>query len=261
MAFQVRAAVIQFPVTMDIAANLGSLSTALEALDSGTFAVAPEGALSGYLPEPGFVTAIDQDHFRRGLEAIRALTVRRGLHLVVGACLDTEEGWRNAALYLGPKGELRRYDKINLAQSERGTFRPGDHLPVFALEYEGERLCLGIQMCREIRYPEQWRVLATRGAQVIVHVNNAVGSPDGFEVWRSHLISRAAETQRFVLSANNAGPDQLCPSVIVAPSGKVLAQIDPGAEATALGTLALAENSDWVLNQARSDVVAVRSLP
>jgi predicted amidohydrolase len=51
MAFQVRAAVIQFPVTMDIAANLGSLSTALEALDSGTFAVAPEGALSGYLPE------------------------------------------------------------------------------------------------------------------------------------------------------------------------------------------------------------------
>ncbi len=53
-------------------------------------------------------------------------------------------------------------------------------------------------MCREVRYPEPWRVLATKGARVFAYVNNAIGSSQGFEVWRSHLISRAAETQRFV---------------------------------------------------------------
>jgi hypothetical protein len=47
--------------------------------------------------------------------------------------------------------------------------------------------------------------------------------------------------------------------MIVAPSGRVLAEIAIGGEGKAEATLALNEVSDWVLSQARDDVVAVCS--
>ena len=252
-----QASVVQFPVTMDLAANLARLTEALGVLERGGLAVAPEGALSGYAPLPGFVAELDNAATWRAIEATRARVAELGLHLVVGACVSVDGLWRNASFYMGPNGELHRYDKINLAQSERGDFQPGDRLPVFELAHDGGTLRLGIQMCREIRYPEQWRALAAQGAQVIAYVNNAIGSANGHEVWRAHVISRAAETQRFVLGANNAAPDQTCPSLIVAPSGQVLAQVEIGAEASIHAGLDLSLVSDWVLSQARDDVVSV----
>jgi predicted amidohydrolase len=112
-------------------------------------------------------------------------------------------------------------------------------------------------MCREIRYPEQWRWLAMQGAQVIAYVNNAVGSADGYELWRSHVISRAAETQRFVVGANNAAADQTCTTLIVGPSGRVLAEARVGEASTITSEVELTDVSDWVISQARNDVVAV----
>ncbi|GLS20526.1 hypothetical protein GCM10007874_35430 [Labrys miyagiensis] len=256
----IQAAVLQFPVTMDIAANLAHLSAAIAALPPETLAVAPEGTLSGYLPTPDFVDAIDQVESRQALETARSLVAGKRLHLIIGACVAIDDIWRNASFYLGPDGRLERYDKINLAWSERTRFTAGHDLPVFEIEVGGTPLRLGIQMCREIRYPEQWRVLAAKGSQVIAYVNNAIGSATGHEVWRAHAISRAAETQRFVLGANNAAADQLCPSLIVAPSGKVLAEAAIGDISVARAELPLGEVSDWILRQAREDVVAVTSL-
>jgi len=252
-----KASVVQLPVTMDVAANLAALSAGIDGLEAGTLVVAPEGLLSGYLPEPGFVARLDAGVTQQAIATMRARVAAQGLHLVVGACLSADGVWRNSSFYMGPKRELRRYDKINLAQSERADFVAGDRLPVFEIDHEGALVRLGIQMCREIRYPEQWRVLAAQGAQVIAYVNNAIGSPNGHEVWRAHVISRAAEIQRFVVGANNAAPDQTCPSLIVAPSGAVLAQAEIGAVATVHATLDLAEVSNWVLSQARSDLMVV----
>ena len=180
---------------------------------------------------------------------------------MIGACIQEDGTWFNATFYMGPNREIWRYDKINLARSERDAFTPGNCLPVHDIMVDGEPVRLGIQMCREVRYPEQWRVLAMQGAQVIGYVNNAVGGRDGHDLWRCHVVSRAAETQRFIVGANNAAPDQICPSLIVAPSGKVLAEAKIGAIAVAEASLDLTEVSDWVLSQARDDVVSVRMQP
>ena len=260
MANSLQAAVLQFPVSMDVASNLECLTVGIDRLGAGTVAVAPEGALSGYLPEPGFIASLDPEAIARAIDSTRSIVMNKKIHLVVGACFSDDGVWRNSSFYMGPDGQLERYDKINLAQSERGTLHPGNRLPVFEIDHEGEPLRLGIQMCREIRYPEQWRVLATKGAQIIAYVNNAVGSARGDHVWRAHMIGRAAETQRFILGANNAAPDQKCPSMIVSPSGMVLAEVTIGSEGKAEAALTLDEVSDWVLSQARSDVVAVSAL-
>jgi predicted amidohydrolase len=253
----ISAAVLQLRVTMDIAANMAALERLLAQLPPHTLAVAPEGVLSGYLPEPNFVTRIDQAATQAAIERAAQVCRDKQIHLIAGACIHDSDAWRNASLYFGPRGERHRYDKINLAQSERGTFTPGDTLPVFDIEIADTPVRLGIQMCREIRYPEQWRALAAQGAQIIAYPNNAIGSKTGDALWRAHLISRAAETQRFILGANNAAADQTCPTMIVAPSGATLAEAPLGAEARATAQLQLNDVSDWVLSQARDDVVTV----
>jgi len=256
----ISAGALQFRVSMDVARNLETLERLLEQIPTHALAVAPEGALSGYLPEPGFVDRIDLERTVQAIASVEALCRRRKIHVVAGACIKDDDGaWRNSSLYFGPSGERARYDKINLAQSERGTFVAGNALPVFDVTVAGVPLRLGIQMCREIRYPEQWRALAVHGAQVFAYVNNAVGSKVGDALWRAHLLSRAGETQRFIVGANNAAPDQTCPTIIIAPTGEALSTLPLGTEAAATASLDLGLVSDWVLSQARDDIVGVTS--
>jgi predicted amidohydrolase len=252
-----RVAAIQMPVLMDVAANLQHLEAAVISLRPGTLAVAPEGCLSGYLPEPGMVRHLRGSVTANAIEAAHDVAKQAGVHLIAGACVEIDGAWRNASYYLGPSGERWRYDKINLATSERGDFTPGDKLPVLDLLVDGLNIRVGVQMCREIRYPEQWRHLARQGAQIIAYVNNAIGNAAGPTLWRAHVVSRAAENQRFVVGANNAAVDQGCTSLVVAPSGKVLAEAKVGAVAITMADIDLAEVSDSIIDQARTDVVSV----
>lgn len=254
-----RVAAIQMPILMDVEANLQHLKTAVDSLPSATLAIAPEGCLSGYLPEPGMVRSLSGSATATAIERAHEMVRHAGIHLIVGACIEIDGAWRNAAFYLGPQGERWRYDKINLAMSERGDFVPGDRLPVLDILVGGRPVRIGVQMCREIRYPEQWRILARQGAQIIAYVNNAVGNPDGPNLWRAHVISRAAENQRFVIGANNAAIDQGCTTLIVAPSGKVLAEAAVNASSSVTAEIDLAEVSDWIIDQARSDVVSIEA--
>lgn len=253
------AAILQFPVLMDVDRNLKALEHLLADLPPDTLAVAPEGALSGYLPSREVVNQLDPAATARAVAQARDLVDQHGVHLVAGACVLDAGAWRNRTYCFAPGAPPLHYDKINLANSERDVFTPGDALPVFDVEIGGQPLRLGIQMCRKIRYPEQWRMLAVKGAHIIAYVNNAIGSPSGDAVWRAHVVSRAAETQRFVIGANNAAHDQTCPSLIVAPSGAILAEIRGQAAEHAVAELDLGEVSDWVLNQALDDVVRVEA--
>ena len=252
-----RITAVQCPVLMDVDANLRHLGAAVAASPPHSVLVAPEGLLSGYLPEPGFVARLDDKATAHAIEKTRRLATEAHLHIFVGACVRVDGVWRNSTFYFGPDGRRWRYDKINLAQSERSDFAPGDHLPFLDVMVDGRPVRLGVQMCREIRYPEQWRWLAKQGVQVIAYVNNAIGSRDGYNLWRSHVVSRAAETQRFVVGANNAAPDQTCTTLIVAPSGRVIAEAPVGETSTVSAQIELSEVSDWVISQAREDVVSV----
>ncbi|WP_414574270.1 hypothetical protein [Nostoc sp. CCY 9925] len=70
------------------------------------------------------------------------------------------------------------------------------------------------------------------------------------------LVSRAAETQRFILGANNSAPDQKCPTMIIAPSGKVLFEVVSPYTAMVNSKLNLLDVSNSVLDQARMDVIS-----
>jgi predicted amidohydrolase len=87
------------------------------------------------------------------------------------------------------------YQKVNLATRERGRLQAGTELAVLPLDLEGGPLTAGVQICREIVFPEQWQHLADAGAQVFLYHTHAANPQVPAGVWRSHLISHAATNQ------------------------------------------------------------------
>ncbi len=107
-------------------------------------------------------------------------------------------------------------------------------------------------------FAEQWQYLATAGAHAFVYLTYAVNPAQPPTVWRSHLISRAAANQRFVISANVADPRQHCPSMIISPRGNVLAELPAGPAAVLRATIDANDVSSWYLDQRRTDVLDLR---
>lgn len=251
----ITAVVAQHAPALDIRSNLAAIRDALGDAAPDALVVLPEGALSGYAEDPAFLGQIDPALLAQALAALRDEAERRRVHMVFGSCVYEQGRWYNAGIYHGPRRERFVYRKVNLAIGERGAFSAGDRLETTTLEIAGVRLRLGIQLCREIRFPEQWQALARAGAQVFAYMTNAVGDQSQAPVWRSHLVSRAAENQRYVVCANAAHVAQKCPSIIVAPSGAVLWETLSAGDARGVAQLDLAAVSDWYLSQSRRDLV------
>ena len=248
----------QFPVSLSIQENLDTIIELLEQTRSGDLVVFPEGSVSGYSTDMSFLDQINQPELDAGLELLCKEARKREIFLWIGACLKENGCWTNAACGFSPDNDDYVYRKINLAHHERGTFLAGMALPVFQLKTQSETVSIGVQLCRELRYPEQWGWLVRCGAQIILHLNNAIGDESYQPVWRSHLISRAAETQRFVISVNNAAPQQICPTMIIAPSGEVLGEAVADKAAVLRAELDLSLVSDTNLNQCRKDLIVIK---
>ena len=257
----IQAVVAQFPVSFSIPENVDRILSVLAQTVPGDLVLLPEGSLSGYSDDLSFLKDINPHEVQEGLSRLQDEAVRRKINLWVGACVSSDGRWVNAAYGFTPDGETHIYHKINLATHERGVFCAGSDLPVFELTAPEGKFRMGVQMCRELRFPEQWGWMARCGAQVFLHLNNAVGSDVQQPVWKSHLVSRAAETQRFVLSANNAAPQQVCPTLAVAPDGQVAGEIVSSELGILRVELDLSRVSNWYLDQCRCDVAAIQGKP
>ncbi len=247
--------VAQFPITLDVRGNLESMLAILAETKPNTLVVFPEGSLSGYAEDPAFLHTIDKQRLADSLRQLQEFVIRQGLHIVFGSCLPEDGRWYNAGIYYGPLRERFIYRKVNLATNERTAFAAGSCLSVVDLRINGRDVKLGIQLYREIRFPEQWQYLARAGAEVFAYLTNAVGDATQAPIWRSHLISRAAENQRYVLCANNAAVAQKCPSMIVTPSGEVPWEVTSPLREAGHYTIDVTQISNWYLNQSRRDLV------
>lgn len=143
-----------------------------------------------------------------------------------------------ASLVYGADGELKaRYDKIHLfdvdvadaqgSYRESATFEPGTDIVV--VDTPAGRL--GLTVCYDLRFPELFRQLADRGAE-LVSVPAAFTHVTGEAHWSVLLRARAIENQLFVIGSGQAGqhnPQRRTwgHSQIVDPWGRVLAEQVP----------------------------------
>ncbi|HET9913936.1 MAG TPA: carbon-nitrogen hydrolase family protein, partial [Anaerolineales bacterium] len=171
----VSAVVAQFPVSLSIKRNLEIISSVLEQTNIGDLVIFPEGSISGYSADVSFLEQLDWTELMAGIKHLQTEAVNRKINVWAGACVNMDGKWFNAAYGFSADGTTHVYYKINLANHERGIFSAGDSLPLFELSTPEGNVLIGVQICRELRFPEQWGWLARRGAQVILHLNNAIG--------------------------------------------------------------------------------------
>lgn len=111
------------------------------------------------------------------------------------------------------KGGIRESDKV----------KAGGELPVFDTGI-GK---IGVSVCSDLRFPEVYRVLRLKGAQIIVCAS-AFLSPR-FDHWEFFLRARAAENQAFVVASGQYGTEPksgigfVGRSMVVDPWGVVIA--------------------------------------
>ena len=248
---QVRVA--QLRVTEDIRENIAKIISVLDDAKANEWVVFPEGMLSGYFPQQDdFIDRLNPVEINRAIDTISALAEKRNLHCLLGTAYFESGGWFNAGLYLGSAGQRFVYRKVNLATLDHRHFRPGDQLEPFSTG----SMVAGIQACRDISFPEQWKVLKRKGARLVFHLNNALKPQD--EVWQHLLIARAFENQFFVVSVNNAAFPQVLPSLVISPAGAVLYRSSAQTEQIESVAIDLDKTRTDYLQQERRDVVDLR---
>lgn len=255
---QMSVLVAQVPAVWDVSANLTTFDEVLGQARPNDVVVLPEGMLSGYGDDLSPLGALDPAEVTAAVLRAGRLARQRRVHVFCGSLLPVDGGWCNAGLFFSSEGSHQVYRKINLATHERGRLHPGDDLPTIGIHQADGRITAGVQLCREIRFPEQWQYLATAGAELFVYLTNAVNAQEPKGVWRSHLISRAAENQRFLVSANVSHADQHCPSMVVSPRGEVLGELPAGRPDLLRCALDMSETGSWYLGQRRQDLLSMR---
>ena len=77
----------------------------------------------------------------------------------------------------------------------------------------------------------------------------------GISVWRSHLVSRAAENQRFLISSNNAHITQHCPTMLIDPNGEIIEEVLSDKLCYFRKEIEINQVSNWYISQCRNDIV------
>jgi predicted amidohydrolase len=216
-----RIVIAQMKVGRDLQANEARILALLSQAEPEDLVVFPEGALTGYFPEEDwYPRAIDPGALDRSLREVQLAVSRMRCHCVLGSVTIADGGFRNSAIVLSHSGATGVYHKVKLGHVEARCFQAGAALPVFAVG----GLRIGIQICREVIFPGPWSALKEQGAQLVLHVNNAIQPHDA--IWDHLLVARALESSMFVCSVNNAAPPQALASYLVDPHGQVLLRTD-----------------------------------
>jgi deaminated glutathione amidase len=167
---------------------------------------------------------------------LRELARRHQIYLLAGSFLEKGDGPRsyNTSLLLDPQGDvLARYRKIHLFDvdipgqvrvKESETKAPGEAVVASTTPLG----VFGLSVCYDLRFPELYRQLAAKGAEVMF-VPSAFTFPTGAAHWEPLLRARAIENQTYIIAPNQIGKNahgyaDYGNSMIIDPWGKVIAR-------------------------------------
>lgn len=217
------------PKLGDITHNLNRIETRLSAVRNLDLIVLPELCNSGY----NFSNRNEALRFSEpvpGGETTQSWIklCRKKRFYLVGGINEFDRGKiYNSAILISPSGYIGKFRKLHLFYNEKKFFQPGNlGLPVFKVK----GVKLGILICFDWQFPEAWRILALKGAQIICHPSNLIIPKLSYRALQGHaLVNRV-----FVITANRIGTERglkfIGNSTIWNPRGEILAQATPNRE-------------------------------
>jgi len=186
----------------------------------------PELYLGGYALDQRL--ALKATQAGHSLPRLQAAVDELGVSAVLGLPALRGEALLNAVAVLRPRQPRVVVGKTHLFQVEKEWFTPDARFWTGALAGWDA----GALVCYELGFPEIARVLALRGARLLL-------APAAFaarreHIWRTATVARALENGCYLAAANTAGPgqrgDYLGASRIVDPRGTLLAEAGEGDE-------------------------------
>jgi predicted amidohydrolase len=234
-----RVGVVQVCATDDLPGNLSTAEKLIdEAVDRGaTFVCLPENF--AFMRREGNAFPCAQGLDGEIVESLREIAARHGAWLLGGtfpeSIPDDPSRVYNTSTLIGPTGELvAHYRKIHLFDVNLGGtdghfresdyFAAGDEIVVAKTPFGG----VGMSVCYDLRFPELYREMATRGADFLL-VPSAFTPQTGPDHWEVLLRARAIENQAFVVAPAQCGQHSADRasygrSVVIDPWGLVVAR-------------------------------------
>jgi N-carbamoylputrescine amidase len=200
----------------------------------------PELAITGYgiretirksaQPLTGAISASLKKMAKQGNMVILAGMAERGTNKSIYA----------SHLIVPPRGRIRVYRKLHIAPPEKGTYTPGDTIPVFSIS--GVRF--GIQLCYDTHFPELSTRMALKGADILFcpHASPRGTPLQKYGSWIRHLPARAYDNSLFVVACNPVGDNGeglRFPGIamVIGPDGKIIAKKLGNREGILMATL------------------------
>ncbi|NIM20646.1 MAG: hypothetical protein GTO51_10520 [Candidatus Latescibacteria bacterium] len=155
--------------------------------------------------------------------ALKKVAKQRGLNLAFGMAEVKNRKYYNSSVLITAKGKVYSYQKTHLFDREKLFFQPGTKAYQI---YPVDGTKLGMMVCFDWIFPEVTRILALKGAQIILHPANLI-LPWGQDAMRT----RSIENRVFSITANRIGTEKRGNlslsfsgrSQIVDPKGNILA--------------------------------------
>jgi len=223
---KIKAGFIQFEPTLgNQEKNIRKISNLLQKAKNADLIVLPELANSGYnfdSKEQAFELAAE---IEKGEYIDFLIDQAKNLNLYIVSGFHEKEGSKlyNTSVLIGPKGYIGKYRKIHLFMNEFDFFEKGNlGLPIFDIG-----ICkIGMLVCFDWIFPEIWRILALKRADVICHPSNLVLPYAQQAVPVYGMINRT-----FNITANRYGTERGVTfsgqSIISDPFGKTLYKASP----------------------------------
>ncbi len=218
---------------LDPESNLEAILAHLRsaAREGAALAVFPETIVSGYNMSREEAAEVAQPIPGPATKRLSEACAQEGIYAVVGMIEAGPEGRLfNSAVLTGPAGLLGRYRKTHLPLLGVDRYlSPGEAFVSPAGTDVGR---VGILICYDLRFPEPIRCLSLAGAQIVAL---PTAWPQAATLYPEYMArSRASENRIYLVAANNVGEERgvryLGRSIIVAPSGEVLAEADGESE-------------------------------
>lgn len=180
-------------------------------------------------PEPGVsLTTVAETVDGPFVTGLSLLAQKFGVAIICGVWGTVPEGEQrvaNVVVAIGTDGKLlARYNKLHLFDAlnvrESDLMARGDIAPpVFPFK----DMQLGLGICYDLRFPELFRDLALRGAEVVIVPSAWYAGPLKEEQWLTLLKARAIENTIYVAGANLCNEPFAARSAIFDPFGVMIA--------------------------------------
>ncbi len=217
----IKAGYIQFhPELGNIDKNIERLDAFISEAKGVDLLVLPELISTGYNfdSREDALACAEELNKSRFVDFLIAKAKEINTHLVAGINEKDGDKLFNTSVLLGPKGYIGKYQKIHLFMNEKDIFEPGAAgLPVFDLGFAK----VGMLICFDYYFPEIWRILGLKGAEIVCHSSNLLTQNAHKSVPAQAFMNRF-----FVITSNRIGTEKELTfngnSFICNPQGEVL---------------------------------------